>query len=232
MPGKLSQIKTVQTGRLRFSGGVLWMNELQYAINQDMETRGLPGVYKSGAWYATANYADKHFGRDSLGGAVSLADPAAVGSLNHAGNRGVYGLADQTVGRWGDRSLSMFIRSGIQPSDRNLISFHVVGGVGIKGLLPSRHDDVLTFGTAYRRISSSAVALDRDRLAANGAPYPIRNYEMQVELNYSARIAPWWTLQADVQHIRHPGGRVPDPANPNLIVKDALVVGVRSTMKF
>ncbi len=215
-----------------FSGGVLWMNELQYAINQDKKTQGLPSVYKLGAWYATADYADQHYGRNDVGGVVSLTDPAAVAPLNHAGNWGFYGLADQTVGRWGDRSLSLFIRSGIQPSDRNLLSFHVDGGVGVKGLLPGRSDDLLTFGTAYRRISSSAVALDRDVLAANGPPYPTRNYEMQVELDYLAQISPWWTVQADLQHIRHPGGRVPDPSNPNQIVKDALVVGVRSTMKF
>ncbi|MDQ6620179.1 MAG: carbohydrate porin, partial [Pseudomonadota bacterium] len=215
-----------------FSGGMLWMNELQYATNQAKKTQGLPSVYKLGAWYATADYADKHYGRNRFGGVASLADPAAVAPLNHAGNWGFYGLADQTVGRWGERSLSLFIRSGIQPSDRNLISFHVDGGVGVKGLLPGRSDDLLTFGTAYRRISSSAVALDRDTLAANGAPYPIRNYERQVELDYLAQIAPWWTLQADLQHIRHPGGRVADPSNPNQIVKDALIVGIRSTMKF
>jgi porin len=126
----------------------------------------------------------------------------------------------------------MFMRGGIQPTDRNLLSFHVDGGAGVKGLLPGRSEDLLTFGIAYRRISPSAVALDRDTLATSGAPYPIRNFEMQVELDYSAQIAPWWTLQMDLQHIRHPGGRVPDPVNPNLVVKDALVVGVRNTLKF
>jgi porin len=215
-----------------FSGGALWMNELQYAINQDKKTKGLPGIYKLGAWYATANYADKHYGRNSDGGLVSLADPSAIAPFNHEGNWGFYALADQTVGRWADRSLSLFMRGGIQPTDRNLISFHVDGGAGFKGLLPGRAEDLLTFGFAYRRISSSTVSLDRDTLTASGAPYPIRNYEMQVELNYSAQIAPWWTIQADLQHIRHPGGRVPDPSNPDMIVKDALIVGVRSSMKF
>jgi porin len=215
-----------------FSGGALWMNELQYATHQDKKEEGLPGIYKLGAWYATTGYADKHYGRNGVGGVVSLADPAAVAPLNHVGNWGLYGLADQTVARWGKRSLSMFLRTGIQPTDRNLISFHVDGGAGLKGLLPGRSDDLLTFGIAYRRISASAIALDRDMLATNGAPYPIRNYEMQVELDYSAQIAPWWTLQLDLQHIRHPGGRVPDPANPNLIVKGAFVAGVRNTVRF
>ena len=32
-----------------FSGGVLWMGELQYAVNQDKNAVGLPGVYKLGA---------------------------------------------------------------------------------------------------------------------------------------------------------------------------------------
>jgi porin len=215
-----------------FSGGALLMNELQYAINQDKKTQALPGIYKLGGWYATTDYADKHYGRNGAGGVVSLADPTAVAPLNHAGNWGYYGLADQTVARWGEQSLSMFMRAGIQPTDRNLISFHVDGGAGVKGLLPGRSEDLLTFGMAYRRISSSAAALDRDTISTSGAPYPIRNYEMQVELDYSAKIAPWWTLQADLQHIRHPGGRVPDPGNPNQIVKDAFVVGVRSTMRF
>jgi porin len=215
-----------------FSGGALWMNELQYAINQEKKTQGLPGVYKFGAWYATADYADQHYGRNGVGDVVSLADAAAVAPLNHAGNWGFYGLADQTVARWGERTLSMFIRAGVQPRDRNLISYHVDGGAGVKGLFSSRPEDLLTFGFAYRRISSSAVAFDRDTLAMSGAPYPVRNYEMQVELNYSAQIAPWWTLQADLQHIRHPGGRVSDPAYHNQTVKDALVVGVRSTMRF
>ncbi len=148
-------------------------------------------------------------GRNGVGGVVSLADPAAVSPINHAGNWGLYGLADQTVPRWGERSLSLFMRAGIQPTDRNLISYHIDGRAGVKGLLPGRSEDLLTFGMAYRRISSSAVGL-----------------------NYSAQSAPWWTLQADLQHIHHPGGRVSDPANPNQIVKDALVVGVRNTIKF
>jgi porin len=215
-----------------FSGGALWMNELQYATNQDKNSQGLPSMYKLGAWYATADYADQRYGRNDAGGVVSLADPAAVAPLNHAGNWGFYALADQTIARWSERSLSMFIRSGIQPADRNLIAFHVDGGAGIKGLLPGRSEDLLTLGVAYRRISSRAIALDRNTPSTNGVPYPIRDYEMQVELDYTAQIAPWWTVQADLQHLRHPGGRELDPHNPNLIVKDAFVVGVRSTITF
>ena len=50
-----------------FSGGALWMSELQYAVNQDKNAEGLPGVYKLGGWYATADFADQHYGVDGAG---------------------------------------------------------------------------------------------------------------------------------------------------------------------
>ena len=80
---------------------------------------------------------------------------------------------------------------------------------GIKGLLPSRPADTLTFGVAYAKISRDAAALDQDTLAFNGPPYPIRNYELAFELNYALQLAPWWTVQPDLQYIVHPGGNVP-----------------------
>jgi porin len=215
-----------------FTGGTLWMGELQYSINQAKDAAGLPGVYKLGGWYATTDFADQHFGVNAAGGVVSLADPTAVGPLNHSGNGGLYAIADQMVWRAGARSLNLFARGGVAPSDRNLISYYADGGAGIKGLLPGRGDDVLTFGAAYAKISRDAAALDRDTLALNGPPYPIRDEEVVFELSYTAQIAPWWTVQPDLQYIVHPGGNVPDPNNRALTVGNAFVAGARSTIKF
>ncbi len=39
-------------------GGSLWLGEVQYAVNQGKHAVGLPGVYKLGAWYETADFAD------------------------------------------------------------------------------------------------------------------------------------------------------------------------------
>jgi len=215
-----------------FAGGSLWMGEMQYAINQGKDAPGKPGTYKLGVWYATADFADQHFGRDGGGAVVSLADPAAAGPLNHSGNWGIYGVADQMVWRGANSSLNLFLRAGASPSDRNLLSFYIDGGVGLKGPLPGRADDVLTFGFAYAQISTDAAALDRDMLAFAGPPFPIRDYEMVFELSYQAQLAPWWTVQPDLQLIVHPGGNVPDPNNPAVTVANAFVVGVRSTIKF
>lgn len=215
-----------------FSGGSLWMGETQYAINQAKDAKGLAGVYKLGVWYATTDFADQHFGLDGAGAVVSLADPAAAGPLNHAGNWGVYGVADQMIWRSANSSLNVFLRAGASPSDRNLLSFYIDGGVGLKGPLPGRADDVLTFGFAYAKVSADAAALDRDMPVFAGPPFPIRDYEMVFELSYVAQLAPWWTLQPDLQWIVHPGGNVPDPNNPAVTVANAFIVGVRSTIKF
>jgi porin len=215
-----------------FSGGALWIGELQYAINQGKDTTGLPGVYKLGAWYETADFADQHFGLNGVGTIVSHADPTVVNPLNHRGNWGIFGMIDQTVWRQQRTSLSLFVRGSVSPSDRNLISFYVDGGAGIKGLFPGRAEDVLTFGVAYAKISRDAVALDQDTLAINGPPYPIRNEEAVLELSYQAQIAPWWILQPDLQYIVHPGGNVPDPNDPNVTLGNAFIAGIRSTIKF
>jgi porin len=214
------------------SGGALWMGELQYAVNFGKHAAGLPGFYKLGGWYATSDFADQRYGVDATGAVVSLASPLAVASLTHNGDWGIYGVADQMFWKSGERSINIFVRAGFSPSDRNLISSYVDGGFGIKGLIPGRGDDTLIFGVAHMRISQDAAALDRDILAIRGPPYPIRDAETVFELSYLAQITPWWTVQPDIQYIIHPGGNVPDPNNPNRVVGDALLMGVRTTIKF
>jgi porin len=215
-----------------FAGGALWMGEVQYAINQGKQAAGLPGVYKLGGWYATADFADQRYGLDAGSNVVSLADPMVAGPLNHRGDWGLYGVVDQMVWRSDQRSVNLFLRGGFAPSDRNLVSYYVDAGAGIKGLLPGRADDVLTFGVAYAKISRDAAAADQDALAINGPPYPLRDKEMVFELSYAGQIAPWWIVQPDLQYIVHPGGNVADPDDANATVQDAFVAGVRSTITF
>jgi len=210
-----------------FSGGALWMGEAQYAINQGKDAKGLAGIYKLGAWYATANYGDRHFGIDATGATVSLGvDPTAT-PLQHKGNYGLYGVADQMIWRGKESSLNLFARGGFLPSDRNLVSYYIDAGVGLKGPLPGRPDDQLTFGVAYAKISKDVAAADQDTVPA----VIVRDYEMVFELNYAYQIAPWWTVQPDLQYIVHPnGGQNPNDATMRL--ENAFIGGVRTTIKF
>jgi porin len=182
------QVCNLRGTTFSFDGGALWINELQYGINQAKNAQGMPGVYKLGLWYASADYPD-----------VSL--PAAP--LTRNGNWGIYGVADQMVWRGEATSLNLFMRAGAVPSDRNTVAYYVDGGAGFKGLLPGRPDDNLTFGAAYQNIS-------RD-LAAASLPVVLR-HEVVFEASYQAQIAPWWILQPDFQYIAHPGGDVAVPA--------------------
>jgi len=216
------------------SGGALLMEELQYGINQGKDAKGMPAIYKLGGWYATTNFADVHFGLSATGAVVSLASPASAGPLLHQGNWGIYGVADQMVWRAqkGPQSLNAFLRAGASPSDRDLVASYIDGGLGLKAPLPGRDDDVLTFGVAYSRISPDAAALDVDTQMFTGGFFPVRDQEIVLELDYSLQVAPWWTFQADLQQIVHPGGHVPNPLNPPQPIPDAFLVGARSTIKF
>jgi len=215
-----------------FAGGTLWMGEAQYAINRGKNAAGLPGVYKLGVWYATADYADQHYGIDATGATVSLGVDTTATPIQHHGNWGVYGVVDQMVWRGGDCSLNLFVRAGAAPSDRNLLSFYIDGGAAFTGLVPGLPNDVLTFGVAYAKISSDAAAADQDA-ALFAPPYPVRDHEVVFELSYAMRIAPWWTMQPDLQVIVHPGGNVPDPNDPHAApAKDTVIAGIRSTIKF
>ncbi|HEU5017037.1 MAG TPA: carbohydrate porin [Pseudolabrys sp.] len=214
-----------------FSGGALWMGELQYGINQGKDAVGLPGVYKLGVWYETADFPDQRFGLNGAGSVISLADPTVAGPLEHNGNWGFYGIADQMVWRDGERSLNLFVRAGYAPPDRNLVTWYVDGGAGFKGLVPGRADDTLTFGVSYAKISGDVVGLDRDTLAINGAPYAVRDEEVVFELSYAAHIAKWWVVQPDLQYIIHPNGGQ-NPNDPTLSLDHAFVAGIRSTIQF
>jgi len=214
-----------------FNGGAFIIAEAGYAINQDKGATGPPLAYKLGGWYHTSNrFQDQRFASDGL----SLADPASTGvPLNHNGNWGVYGMADATLYQTKDgNNLSGFARIGTgTPGDRNLVSLYVDAGLTYGGLIPGRDDDTAGIALAYARIGDNARGLDQDTQVFTGNPaYPIRGQEVVLELTYQAQLAPWLTLQPDLQYIFNPGGGVLNPDGSRR--RDALVLGLRSVITF
>ena len=61
---------------------------------------------------------------------------------------------------------------------------------------------------AYARIGNQARDLDRDFRIFGDLSHPVRSDELVLELTYQAQMTPWWTLQADLQFVIHPGGGV------------------------
>jgi porin len=105
------------------------------------------------------------------------------------------------------------------------VAGYVDGGVAFKGFVPGWKEDVLTLGAAYAKLSNDLAAVDAD------AGNVVRDHELVLEASYTRQMAPWWTLQPDIQYIAHPNGGQ-NPNNPAVRLGNAVVLGVRSTVKF
>jgi porin len=192
----------------------------------------LPGTINLGAWINTGAFPDQRF--NTQGALLAVAGGAP---LLRQGNDAVYGVVDQMLWRVpgaGDRSLNVFMRGMAAPGDRNLIDVYVDGGFTFKGPLERRNNDLAGIGFAVGRVSPAAAAFDSDLVTALGRPYPVRDYEAVVELTYQWKLAEKWFVQPDLQYIFHPGGNIPNPANPASlsVIPNALVLGTRMVMRF
>jgi porin len=215
-------------------GGSLVITELAYAFDTEPISSLQLSDVKLGTWYHTANFPDLR--RDTLG--RSLADPTSNGiAAIHGGNFGLYLILDKMLWRRPDtatQGLAGFIRVGDAPPNRNLISLEVDAGLTFKGLFPDRELDLLGVAASYARIGNAARRLDRDEVLFTGAGGILHDYETVLEITYQARIAPWWTLQPDLQLVFHPGGHIalPSLAPPTRPIPNALVLGLRSGITF
>jgi porin len=227
------QLRDAAGTSFRLNGGLFWISELAYStsipMHQDDE---LPGTYKLGGWYHDGIFADQRF--DTAG--RSLADPASSGlPALHRGDFGGYVIADQLLWRTeggSDRGLGVFFRAGGNPADRNLIAFHIDGGLSYAGLLPGRENDVLGIGMSYEHVSVAQRHLAEDLRTFASVPH-LPDFESALELSYQAQVAPWWVVQPDAQLILHPGARLANLAAPSsLTPANALVLGMRTAVSF
>lgn len=234
-----SQLRDGEASGTRFNlnTGALWIAELQYAANAspakdcDSIICGLPGTYKLGAWYDTADFPDRHF--DMLG--LSLANPLSNAiARNDRGNFSVYGVADQMLWRevGGPRSIGVFVRAMAAPSDRNLIDFSLNAGLNVKAPFPGRENDTFGIGYDFAHVSNAARALDRDIGFFTGTAYPVRSAEHIIEVTYQYQVAPWWILQPDFQYVINPGGGIPNPDNTTRQIANEAIFGLRTTVTF
>ena len=244
-----SQVRGAEQSGARFSlgTGALFIAELQYALNAPSagdtvtderlgpQGTGLPGVYKLGAWFDTANVPDERY--DDMGGL--LADPNSDGTPRmRRHDYSVYGVVDQMIWRPDpnrSRSLSLFTRLMGAPGDRNLIDFAANLGVVLHDPLPGRDGDVLGFAGGFTKIGRGALDFDRDaqsfaQRAGQGAYSPLRSSESYLELTYTYALTGWLTLQPDAQYIVMPGAGIANPNQPDGRISNELVLGVRATL--
>jgi porin len=186
--------------------GALAYFEIGYRLNGAAGDTGLPGNYKAGGWYHTDDFYDYY---STLTAPLTMTAPE-----QHSGNWGVYFLADQTLYRENApdedparQGLAGFFRVAGAPSDRNLASFGIDGGLVYKGLIPTRDWDTLGFAASYMELSDDIADAQKfiNSFIPGAAGVPV-DYEAVLEVSYRAQLTAWWTLQPDFQYVIHPGG--------------------------
>ncbi|WP_373319637.1 carbohydrate porin [Gluconacetobacter johannae] len=219
--------------RFNMGTGALLMTELQYAINPqpaDMpeaaKDPGLPGVYKLGGLYDTAQFPDYRYNNQG----VALGGPDDTTHMPRwdRGNWIVYGIIDQMLWRpslTSARSVGLFARATGNGGDRNLISFAIDAGLSLKAPFNGRDDDTLGLGWGIGRASSGLRQYDRNTGSL------VQGNENHLELTYQAQIMPWLVMQPDFQYVWHPGGGVGDWTGVRRIGDEA-VFGLHSNIVF
>lgn len=207
----------------RIGDDVLLMAEAAYSGN----IAALPGTLKLGIWYHSARFADQRIDRTGL----PLASFTSSGlPAMHRGDSGGYVIVDQLLWRetgTSDRGLASFLRMGIAPGDRNLIDFHLDGGLTYSGPIPGRESDLIGIGLSYERVGAGRRGFGMDAIALTGAALPLPDFESAVELSYQAQMAPWWIVQPDLQIVIHPGARLKPMTQDS-----AVVLGLRTGISF
>jgi porin len=214
--------------QFRVDGDALLITELQYLENQAKDATGKPVAYKIGAWFDTGKFNDPRYDVNGQPLAVTGGKPA-----QHTGTWTLYGVADRTV--WQSESgqaFSVFLRGGLAPDSYSVINGYVDGGFGYKGVIPGRESDILTFGVAYANVGDGLVNFDNDVRRFGGSNTPVRDFETVLELTYTYNVAPWWSVQPDVQYIIHPNLGGASPLNPSKTISDATVFGIRTGITF
>ncbi len=162
---------------------------------------GRSGVYKVGGYYDTARFTD------------------LVTGASDRGNWSLYVLGDQMLyaGADGVPTVTAFAAVALSPQqDRNTVYYYGQAGVNVIGLVPSRPKDVLGLGALYARFSADFVQANRVAGTA------VTSQETIVELTYQAVIAPFLTLQPDLQLV----------LDANQTGRNAVVFGVRLVATF
>lgn len=213
-----------------FTGGAMFMGELQYRPNPSQEDE-TGTAYRIGGWYHTGKFADQAIGNGNDGTIIAIAENPAS-PIEHQTNWGLYAVVDQVLWQSDTARVMAFWRGGIAPPDRNFVSWYMDGGFGIAGLVPGRPDDVLTFGVAHSNVSRDEAARVRSAWRLFGYPTKVRSGNIVYELTYTAKLTPWWSLQPDLQYISYPGVAPIGPDGLPRPVGDALLVGLRTTVAF
>jgi porin len=211
--------KTFTIGHFRGATGV--MVPVEFGYTPRFGSSRLPGSYKVGAWYNTANGNDLYYDLNY--------QPRAVTGLAPLQRNGRYGLyaqfqqqltgsaKDSPSGRQAAHGLVAFLN--VTQTDRRTTATdnQVAAGFIYTGPLGIRPKDDI--GLAFARTNVNANSI---RDLPPGAERPDAEYA--VELYYSLNITDWLLARPNIQYIVDPGGYSR--------ATDVVVLGLKGTVAF
>ncbi|MBC3409815.1 carbohydrate porin [Pseudomonas sp. SWRI51] len=190
---------------------------------------GLPGEYRAGYYYSSANASDVL--KDSNG------QPAVISGAAYRSSSSKHGLwlgAMQQVTREASdatRGLSLFAMATVHDKKTSKVDHYVSVGAVYKGLFAGRPKDDI--GLAISEVHVNPAYRKNAELTnlANGvADYddpdylPVQDTEYNAELNYGVHVTDWLTVRPNLQYVHHPGGVS--------AVEDAWVGGIKVQASF
>jgi porin len=195
---------------LNGSSGMLIMSEAGFLLNQGPKDKGLQGTYRIGSFVDTGNHTTFESQADFANG---------TGLLQGAGtNYGVYGVLDQQIYSRDNQIISYFVRSGGAPSNTNFVDYYIESGFNFTGFIAGRTNDVGGIAMARSHVSGD---FSESQIEQGNPGYTA---ETVIEGTYKVQLAPWWSIQPDVQYIITPSGALGS--------KNATVLGLRTSVAF
>jgi porin len=206
------------------------ITETQIRANHGKSDSDLARAVKLGAWAHAGDFDDPRVARD---GTLLAALNGSGEPLRRHGNFGFYGVFEQQLyrpkgGAW-DSGISLFGRVSASPGDRNPIDFYADGGIVFSGMVPGRPDDKFGVSVMFARYSDAAREFDRDRIAFTGLPGVVRDFEANLELNYTFQIISGWVVQPILTYVWHPSGKAAISPETS---RNATVIGLRSMWQY
>lgn len=225
------QLRDAGGHAFRLTGHLLAFAELWYSINGETDATGLPGTYKLGAWYSSANFPDQLIASNG----APLASAASSGvPRGHSGSFALYGIVDQQI--WRDprdakRGVGVFLQIMGGPGGDNPSNLFIETGLNWMSPFAGRDNDVFGAAVSYLNISPATRRFAMDEIALTGTGQPYAANETVVEFTYLCQVTPWWSMQPDLQIVINPGAGIPSALSA-VRLKDAVVMGVRATITF
>jgi porin len=168
----------------------------------------LPGEYRVGAYYSTAD-ADDVESREVPGDVAS--NPVSRDSKH-----GYWLVAQQQVtAHEGDlsRGLSLFANVTVQDRETSQVGHFIQAGLTYKGLFDARPQDDLGFGVAristnsrYRNNQKAINQANNQTDYNNPAYQPVQGNEYDAELYYGVHATKWLIIRPNIQYVHNPGG--------------------------